>query len=382
MSENLTALLDQLIDSSPEHRIPKQRRDDLRALAEASNETFELVQKLDSSMAVLSEAILRRPLLPHPVNNLLDHRLNEIRQSVQNVDTSALPHEIGEDPESDYEAGVPIFRLLSTVHPKGYRSDLPENDLRVRSVIFTAVDTPPIHQKWRIPNPLVLHCRDYPPPPGFTTWKGFFIYSQADAGYENCYHKQGVDVSMHGRILILVKEDLITFAAQWPALKTWKARARSSIEEQAHSRNHIDQRMDHPSDVASPFPPSSPPNELASEAEYAPGSSKRKAMSDPAESESGPAKKAKAEGVEAPASSRGNVVPDEGTHDVEETFDEPVSPVSIISISSDSDRDDVILPSVIVITSDAPSQSIIEISSDSDSELPTVSELIERSGKK
>jgi hypothetical protein len=104
----------------------------------------------------------------------------------------------------------------------------------VRAITYAIADHQPTHQKWRIPNLKAVKCSDYPPPVSFTSWKGFFIYSPADAGYDK-FSNTGVDISERGRILILQKDGLTP--AQCPDLETWKARAKISAREQEFKRN-------------------------------------------------------------------------------------------------------------------------------------------------
>jgi hypothetical protein len=73
-----------------------------------------------------------------------------------------------------------------------------------------------------------------PPPASFTSWKGFFIYSPADAGYDK-FSNTGVDISKCGHILIWQKDGLTP--AQCPDLETWKARAKISARKQEFKRN-------------------------------------------------------------------------------------------------------------------------------------------------
>ncbi|KAJ7695550.1 hypothetical protein B0H14DRAFT_2650537 [Mycena olivaceomarginata] len=364
MSEDLSGaeeLLVQIIDSSPQHRFPQQRMDAFQVLNAATNKLLQDAEQLELSLASVGVALEQQPLLPQAVHNHIGscHRkLNKARKILEDINTSFLPYQIAEDPESQYEPGVPNFRLLPTVHPKGYPFGQEENDLRVRAITYAIADHQPTHQKWRIPNLKAVKRSDYPPPASFTSWKGFFIYSPADAGYDK-FSNTGVDISERGRILILQKDGLTP--AQCPDLETWKARAKISAREQEFKRNVNEHESLHPSDVGSPFPGSSPPSEWGSEPDYTPGGCKRKAISE--QGESVPAKKQK----------------DEEAHDVEEKVNDPGSPGSVISISSNSDRDEVNVPqSVIVISSTASVEIFDSDESDSDSDLPSVLDLVGR----
>ncbi|KAJ7789579.1 hypothetical protein B0H14DRAFT_2627109 [Mycena olivaceomarginata] len=359
-----------------------------QVLNAATNKLLQDAEQLELSLASVGVALEQQPLLPQAVHNHIGScRIGSLTKPERfwRISTPHFFHtKSAEDPESQYEPGVPNFRLLPTVHPKGYPFGQEENDLRVRAITYAIADHQPTHQKWRIPNLKAVKHSDYPPPASFTSWKGFFIYSPADAGYDK-FSNTGVDISERGRILILQKDGLTP--AQCPDLETWKASAKISAREQEFKRNVNEHESLHPSDVGSPFPGSSPPSEWGSEPDYTPGGCKRKAISDQAESV--PAKKQKVNPVqpvaeaEAPGSSTanvGDVMQDEEAHDVEEKVNDPGSPGSVISISSNSDRDEVNVPqSVIVISSTA---SVIEIfdsdESDSDSDLPSVLDLVGR----
>ncbi|KAJ7845872.1 hypothetical protein B0H14DRAFT_2584512 [Mycena olivaceomarginata] len=342
----------------PNHRflpaasLSQQRMDAFQVLNAATNKLLQDAEQLELSLASVGVALEQQPLLPqavhnhigscrvrtiHPIqllNPVADRKLNKARKILEGYHTSFLPYQIAEDPESQYEPGVPNFVY---------------SPLCIRKVTHsvkkrTPTTSPPIRSGGS-------------PPEGRQT-----LGLSAPCLFHLLEGNTGVDISERGRILILQKDGLTP--AQCPDLETWKARAKISAREQEFKRNVNEHESLHPSDVGSPFPGSSPP--------------RRVGTSEEAEGEPSAA----CCGSRSPGSSTanaGDVMQDEEAHDVEEKVNDPGSPGSVISISSNSDRDEVNVPqSVIVISSTASVEIFDSDESDSDSDLPSVLDLVGR----
>ncbi|KAJ7310178.1 hypothetical protein DFH08DRAFT_823211 [Mycena albidolilacea] len=243
MSEDLSVteeLLVQIIDSSLQHHFPQQCMDTFKVLNAAPNKLFQDAEQLALSLTSIRVALEQQPLLPQAMHNhiVADQKLNKIQKILEDMNTSFLPHKIVEDPDSmSWACQIFVYSPLciqKVTDPVKKRMVF--IDLRLQTITYSMADHQPTHQKWRVPNLKAVKDLDYLPPAPFTSGKGFFICSPANAGYDK-FTNTGIDISEHSRILILQKDSLTP--AQCPDLKTWKARAKRSAGEQEFECNSV-----------------------------------------------------------------------------------------------------------------------------------------------